>query len=38
MEGSQAIGACLQNTIKAYDLELRFDLIADASGLYLFGP
>lgn len=31
MEGSQAIGACLQNTIEAYDLDLRFDLIADAS-------
>jgi leucyl aminopeptidase len=30
-EGSQAIGACLQNTIEAYGLDLRFDLIADAS-------
>ena len=30
-EGSQAIGTCLQNTIDAYDLDLRFDLIADAS-------
>jgi leucyl aminopeptidase len=31
MEGSQTIGACLQKTIDAYDLDLRFDLIADAS-------
>jgi leucyl aminopeptidase len=30
-EGSQAIGACLQKTIDAYDLDLRFDLIDDAS-------
>lgn len=31
MEGSQAIGNCLQKTIEAYDLDLSFDLIADAS-------
>jgi leucyl aminopeptidase len=31
MAGSQAIGHCLQTVIDAYDLDLRFDLIDDAS-------
>jgi leucyl aminopeptidase len=31
MPGSQAIGRCLQNVIDAYDLDLRFDFIDNAS-------
>ena len=31
MDGSQAIGDCVQKTIEAYGLDLQFDLIDDAS-------